>query len=330
MAKNERTYDFKVEGIYYKIINKNRKCVFVTSETGGWNFKSYSESSALPCVTLPKEAVLYTISGKKRYTVKEIGDTAFMGCVGLKSVVIPDSVTKIGFAAFDGCIGLTSVEIPSSVTEIGDQAFAGCTRLKSFQVDPNNDSYCAIDGVLFSKDKKQLVAYPCAKSNEFEIPYGVTEIKGGAFDCSSNLTSITIPDSVTKIGGSAFAFCIGLTSVTIPNSVTKIGCFAFAACTGLTQVTIPDSVTEIGWDAFCECTSLTSVSIGNSVTKIDWTAFGMCRNLKEVICKAVVPPSVEKEAFETYEKLFVPKESLEAYREHKEWGKFKEILPIEE
>lgn len=50
-------------------------------------------------------------------SVKSIGDCAFFGCSGLKSVTIPDSVTSIGEDAFYGCTSLTSITIPDSVTE---------------------------------------------------------------------------------------------------------------------------------------------------------------------------------------------------------------------
>ena len=52
-----------------------------------------------------------------------IGGSAFLGCSGLTSVTIPNSVTSIGWYAFYECSGLTSVTIGSGVTSIGDNAF---------------------------------------------------------------------------------------------------------------------------------------------------------------------------------------------------------------
>ncbi len=56
-------------------------------------------------------------------SVTSIGDLAFYGYTGLKSVTIPNSVTDIGEYAFYGCTGLTNVIIPESVTSIGEKAF---------------------------------------------------------------------------------------------------------------------------------------------------------------------------------------------------------------
>ncbi|MBQ5509154.1 MAG: leucine-rich repeat protein, partial [Muribaculaceae bacterium] len=53
-----------------------------------------------------------------------------MGREDLKSVVIPDSVTKICNYAFNHCSNLTSVTIPNSVKIIGHYAFDDCTNLK--------------------------------------------------------------------------------------------------------------------------------------------------------------------------------------------------------
>ena len=160
-------------------------------------------------------------------SVTRIGQYAFSGCTGLKSITIGNSVTSIGCDAFYGCKGLTSVTIPNSVTSIESYVFSGCTRLTEINVDNNNEKYCSIDGVLFSKDKTEIVCYPVGKTD----------------------TSYSIPDSVMSIAEEAFRDCKNLTSITIGNSVTSIGSCAFVG-TGLTSVKIPSTVTSIGGRAF--------------------------------------------------------------------------------
>ena len=66
-------------------------------------------------------------------SVTSIGNHAFWGCSGLKSVEIPNSVVSIGELAFAGCSGLTSVSIPNSVTSIGDDAFWNWSDMKSLK-----------------------------------------------------------------------------------------------------------------------------------------------------------------------------------------------------
>ena len=222
-------------------------------------------------------------------SVTSIGEEAFSWCESLTSVTIPDSVTSIGSFAFSVCKSLTNVTIPDSVTSIGNYTFSGCISLTSIEVSDNNGNYSSVDGVLFNKDKSELITYPASKTdNTYEIPNSVTSIGNDAFGKCRSLTSVTIPDSVTSIGFSAFGYCTNLISVTIPNSVTSIGSSAFGYCTKLTSVTIGNSVTSIGNDAFENCTNLTSVTIPDSVTSIGDHAFCECTSLTSVI----IPDSV--------------------------------------
>ena len=134
----------------------------------------------------------------------------------------------------------------------------------------------------------------------------LTEIGYEAFAWCSSLTSVTIPDSVTTIGVEAFQYCSSLTSVTIPNSVTTIGERAFYGCSSLTSVTIPDSATTIGEGAFYECSCLTSV-----------------------YCKATTPPVGDYSMFEFNaegRKIYVPMESVEAYKSAEWWSEYADAI----
>lgn len=110
----------------------------------------------------------------------------------------------------------------------------------------------------------------------------VTEIREGAFENCSTLSSITIPDCVTTIEDRAFAGCESLKSVVIPKSVKSIGQGAFYECSSLTSCVIPDGVTSIEGDTFSYCESLESVTIPNSVTSIGELAFFKCAKLADI------------------------------------------------
>jgi len=131
--------------------------------------------------------------------------------------------------------------------------------LATIEVDAANNTYCSFDGVLFNKEKTEILIYPAGHSDNYEIPNFVTSIGEGAFSCCTDLTSVTIPNSVTNIGNWAFNYCPRLTSITIPNSVTSIGDHAFSDCRGLTSITIPSSVTSIGALAFYRSTHISSI-----------------------------------------------------------------------
>ena len=123
--------------------------------------------------------------------VTSIGGGAFRNCTSLTSIDLPDSVTSIGYGAFEGCTSLTSVTIPDSVTYIGGSAFSGCTSLTGIHVDTNNPNYSSDDrGILFNKEKTQLIQAPGAIAGSYTIPYSVTDITSGAFSGCTSLTSI--------------------------------------------------------------------------------------------------------------------------------------------
>ena len=217
--------------------------------------------------------------------VTEIGDVAFCDCRSLTSITIGTGVTSIGINAFGWCKSLTSVIIPDGVTSIGENAFGGCGSL-NISVDSDNKNYSDIDGVLFNKNKTEIIAY--AKDEiqpEYTIPNCVTSIGNHAFSSCRSLTSVTIPNSVTSIGNRAFMECAGLKSVIIPNGVTSIGNYAFRGCDSLINVTISSNVTSIGEYAFAYCENLTSVTIPKSVAKIGDGAFSSCGSLNITVDK---------------------------------------------
>ena len=248
--------------------------------------------------------------------VTTIGSSAFEECSEMTSIAIPNTVTSIGEYAFAYCSGLTSVNIPNSVTSMGESAFNDC-GLTSVNI---SNSLTSIGADMFAG---------CTGLESVTIPTSVTSIGGNAFYDCTGLKSVTIPNTVTSIGESAFRNCTGLESVTIPESVTSIGKEAFAACRGLESVTIPNSVTSIEEMVFSGCSGLTSVTIPSSVTSLGYEAFYGCEGLTKIESLAENPPVCNGDVFYDVDMsncvLYVPKNSIDAYKDADEWGDFTDV-----
>ena len=148
-------------------------------------------------------------------SVKTIGDYSFLRCK-LESITFGENsqLELIDATAFGHCENLKSIFIPKSVTTIWLRAFYNCQNLTDIYVHGDNENYKSVDGVLYTKDGKTLIAYPAGKTeSEFTVCSGVNTIESYAFYACYNLEKITIPTSVKEIGGYAFYGCSSLTDV---------------------------------------------------------------------------------------------------------------------
>ena len=181
--------------------------------------------------------------------VKSIMEGAFYGEEKLESVTLPDSIEFIGESAFAET-SISSVTLPEGLKEFDGTIFNSQSFIE-YKVDSENPYFKAVDGVVYSKNLKKLVAYPVGRfanggANSFKIPETVTEIGRCAFlNCKH--TSFKIPGTVKSIQYQAFAGNTQLKSVNIENGVENIYDNAFISCNSLSSIHLPTSVKYIGY-----------------------------------------------------------------------------------
>ena len=73
----------------------------------------------------------------------------FRNCTTLKSIYIPDTVTRIDDYAFDGCTNLETVRFSENLKQIGAGAFRNCTSLKTLDFKNNNCSISSHSDIAF-------------------------------------------------------------------------------------------------------------------------------------------------------------------------------------
>ena len=190
--------------------------------------------------------------------LREIGLDAFAGCSELKDIQFPDSLEAIATGAFAGT-QLETVTIPQNVREIGPGAFHFTSKMCNIEVHENNQYFCSVDGILFSKDLTAILCYPAGRNEKaYSIPEGVARIGGTCF-AGSCLEKVDIPDSVLTIETGAFELC-GLKSIDLPPHLQTIG-EAVIYATSIESVVIPASVQRIADNAFSVCSSLKSIDV---------------------------------------------------------------------
>ena len=237
------------------------------------------------------------------HEVVAIGDRAFQNRTDLRTVMIPDSVTRINGNAFYGCSNLANVTLSKNLESMGSSAFGNCDGLTQIEI-PKSLESCDISygsyGPFRDCDKLKKVKFEegttviatmlfhhCTGIEEIEIPDTVTIIKDSAFEECTNLRSVQIPDTVTKIEPEAFQNCVGLTNIRIPDSVKRIDGGAFYGCSNLVNVTLSKNLESMGNSAFGNCDKLTEIEIPKSLTSCDifygsYGPFRDCDKLKKV------------------------------------------------
>lgn len=310
---------------------------------------AFSECSGLTSLKLP--------SG-----ITSIGYHAFAYCSGLTSLQFPSNLTSIGMSAFEGCTGLTSLELPSGLTKIEEGTFSGCTNINSiyaympdpslFGGDGKDFPTCFNENCTLYVPKKSYTAYivapgwgdfkTIAKFNPDLIRDWVTKNVAQAGTLSTvigedkeNITKLKLTGNLNDTDVQYLEEMIreaALQELDLKDALLyTIESCRFRDCKNLTYLVLPDVLQRIEKEAFYGCTGLTTISLPAGLEYI-YAAFPDCTGLTSIYANMPTPLH-DANSFYGLDKsncyLYVPKGSLDAYRQDWEWGNFLYIAGLE-
>ena len=224
-------------------------------------------NAPLKKVTLYKNA-LKSLDKDKIESVTLLGATEitkddFREYTALKTLVLPDTVTKIAEGAFYGCSSLSSVTLP----------FVGGVK----NADETNES--CLFGYVFGKssyDKAIGITQTIQKSGnektfaQYYIPQTLKRVtilggnvRDGAFYNCKYLETVSL--NVRKVGEYAFTYCESLKTVEFTSELEEVGIQAFYMCKNISQVKVNAKEETKEEEKYDECVSAwCNVTFGNN------------------------------------------------------------------
>ena len=247
---------------------------------------------------------------------------------------------------------LEVIKLPENYELGSDNTFYSFDQLKRIVVSSANNTIRSIDGILYSKDKKDLLVVPKQYDmQEFVVPDYVTTIGRRAFYYNQKIQSIVIPENVEKIdepfaetnietvevktgkiktlSGDMFAHMPKLKRITFADGPTEITGNLFVSDKNLKQVLLPSTLEKINAHLFAYCSSIEELVIPAKVSTMSTGSLDGLSSLARLHFQGATPPKgLNEESFTTSQfkncVLYIPKGSADAYN-IEPFNKFKNI-----
>lgn len=226
--------------------------------------RAFANTSDVGQVVLPKtiETIQFRAFFKSRNLtkinlpegLKSLGAGALYN-TPLTRVILPESLETLGYQSLSAT-KITEITIPAGVKQVGAGSFAYCNALERIDVAEGNTAYRSQNGVLFTHDGSELVAFPGAFGESYTIPAGTEVLKDEAMRGNTMLTRLNFNRDLRVIDRLALCDVSGLLYVNLPESLETIGTAAFgdsswaAPTVRLPVMKIGSRVSYIGSEAF--------------------------------------------------------------------------------
>lgn len=319
-----------------EVFSWNNALTSITLREGVTNVpsKAFYRCKVLESVTVPT-----TVTNDNNNGLRAIGESAFEDCEALSKISFTAGGDKpLSFArnAFKNCKSLTKLDLPARISgfngsydvfEFGDGVTKNPNAIMAFGENPDNfvkdgvataypiaeynviengGEFTSYDNVLYTADKKTVIACPFGKTGKVTIAKEATSFRSCAFFGCQYVTEIMFDDGGSEpfvmkdntnfnnlVGKTEAVFfvCPRLTSISFPSRLKSIGSYALysgsgnsgigSTTTGLTiEFAENGELEEIGDFAFYSLKSLKEFTLPANVSAIGKTVFHSCTNLK--------------------------------------------------
>lgn len=170
--------------------------------------------------------------------ITSLGAKALIGCLNLREIHFPESLTKIGAGAFEYC-GFVELTIPATVKEVGGGAFEDCGDLERI--------------VFAGADTQFSGRYmfrSCYSLTDVQLPANLKALGQNDFQDCESLTHIDLPDSITLIQRRCFMNCRNLVIDRLPENLETIEEYAFEQSAFADDLVLPPHLSYIAVRAF--------------------------------------------------------------------------------
>ena len=192
---------------------------------------------------------------------------------------------------------------PTTKTGMEPGCIGSCSKLAKYIVPAENTDFEAVDGVVYSKLKKDvLYLYPAGKSGDtYNILPETNVIEALAFWSVQHLKTMTFPAGLDSIKDEAFRQLPKLEKVifTEPSNIKHLGKAVFRACSKLTEVTLPSKITSLDMP-FADCANLETINVpnGSQLKTLHSNSFSSNKKLKQFNFKGTCQlEEIESDAF---------------------------------
>ncbi len=173
--------------------------------------------------------------------VADLGRGVFQNCT---KVTLPDNSSyAVHRDAFIGCSQLRTIVFPahSGGVTVDEGAFRDCTALEEIITEATGGTVCAVNGVLYSGDKKQLLCYPAAApARSFVLPDGTETMDPYAFNQLSRLENLDLSQNTAMrtFDPAVLKGTVSLKTIALSAYCTITDTELLSALAGLESVTV--------------------------------------------------------------------------------------------